>query len=281
MNQFFLAMAKRCPDPSLRAACLTAFSLYFLCTTTVFAGEVVDIKTRDTTIRVLIEGPSNPPAVIAIFHGGDGAVEISDQGEIGKGRSNFAVTTRRRFQEKGYATAVVAAPTDMGARLTSQRGSDEYAADFGNVMQYLRERFKAPVWVHGTSRGTISIALPVPKIKEPIKRPDGIIFSSSVTLSNSRSKHAFDNVLMGDLEKITVPVLVVAHEKDTCRVTPPSGAKQIADALKNAKPVKVKIFDAPDEVAKGDECGPTGHHGYPSIRGQVINAMIEFISHQK
>ena len=242
-----------------------------------FATEVVDVKTRDTSIRLLIEGPSQPNAVVALFMGGDGHVEISDQGEIGKGKGNFAIRTRAQFQEKGIATAVVAAPEDMGARLTNLRGSNDYATDFGNVMQYLHERFKTPVWVHGTSRGTISIVLPASKIKEALRSPDGIILSSSVTESNRRSKKASDNVLDGDLEKITVPVLIVANSKDACSVTPPSGAVLIQQAMKNAKSATVKVFDGPDDAAKGDVCGPSGHHGFPGIRQEVIGAMVDFM----
>jgi pimeloyl-ACP methyl ester carboxylesterase len=244
----------------------------------VIAGEVVDVETRATTIRLLIEGPAHPSAVIALFMGGDGNAEITDQGEVGKGQSNFAITTRGQFQAKGIATVVVAAPLDMGAKLTRLRGSDDYATDFGNVMKYLHERFKTPVWVHGTSRGTISIALPASKIKELLKSPDGIILSSSVTDSNRQSKNAFDNVLDANLENISVPVFIVANSNDACSVTPASGAARIAQAMKHAKPVKVKIFDGPDGVAKGDPCGPNHHHGFPGIRKEVLESMIEFMN---
>lgn len=101
-------------------------------------------------------------------------------------------------------------------------------------MQRLHERFKTAIWVHGTSRGTISIALPASKIKEALRSPDGIILLSSVTESNRRSQKASDNVLDGDLENITVPVLIVANSKDACSVTPPSCALLIQKAMKNA-----------------------------------------------
>lgn len=199
LNQFEVIRNFRYGGSAFRFLGACAFAVFFFCANAVVAGEVIDIRTRDTTIKILLEGPSNPNAVIALFMGGDGAMEISDQGNIGKGRSNFAVTTRGLFQEKGFATAVVAAPADMG-----------------------------------------------------------------------------------DLENISVPVLIVAHEKDSCGVPPPSWAARIADALKNAKPVRVKMFDAPDDVAKGgDPCGPTGHHGFPGIREVVIHSMIDFINNPK
>ena len=242
------------------------------------SGEVVDLKTRDTSIRLLLEGPDQPTIVIALFMGGDGNVQITDQGTVDKGKGNFAIRTRAQFHGRGIATVVVAAPSDMGAGLTRLRGSKEYATDFGNVIAYLRERFKSPVWVHGTSRGTISITLPVPKITEALSRPDGIILSSAVTVSDRRSKNAADNVLDADLERIVGPVLVIANSKDACHVTPASGAQRIAQALKQAKPVVVKIFDGPDDSAEGDPCGPTHHHGYPGIRKEVIDFMIEFMT---
>lgn len=54
-----------------------------VCLPQAFAAEVVDVKTRGISIRLLIEGPAQPTAVMALFMGGDGHVEIIDQGNLG------------------------------------------------------------------------------------------------------------------------------------------------------------------------------------------------------
>ncbi|MDA0997176.1 MAG: hypothetical protein O2944_03090, partial [Proteobacteria bacterium] len=174
--------------------------------------------------------------------------------------------------DQGMATAVVAPAADM-TDLNGQRGSDEFVTDFGNVFAYLRERFKKPVWAHGTSRGSVSIALPVSKIVDPSRRPDGIILSSPV----SKRAKLLNSVFDGDLGAITGPALIVAHKNDGCGVTPASGAEQIAAALTKAKPVKVLIMEGGDELAKGDPCKPLSQHGFPGIQQRVIDAMAAFI----
>lgn len=247
------------------------------------SAEVVDLETRNTTIRLLIEEPSNFSAVIAVFMGGDGVVAISDSGEIGTGKNNFAVKSRKIFQERGIATVVVSSPNDMGWKLTLFRGSDDYAMDFGNLMAYLHNRYKKPVWVHGTSRGTISIALPATKIDTPSRLPDGIILSSPVTrsISSTNNHRATDNVLQGNLEKIKSPVMIVSNSKDACQVTPPSDTSLIKDALKSASVVKLKIFEGVDGKERGDVCGARHHHGFVGIQKKVVNAMVEFINDPK
>ena len=186
------------------------------------SAEVVDVKTRNTMIRLLIEGPANPSHVVALFAGGHGGVEIADDGTIGWCRGNFAVKTRDMFHQNGMATAVVGPPDDM-RNLVNKRGTDAYVTDFGNVIQNLRERFKISVWVHGTSSGTNSVALPTSKITDPSRRPDGIILSSSLTARIKFNDTVFD----GKLENIVSPVLIVSHKNDSCVYTPPSWRQRL------------------------------------------------------
>lgn len=235
-------------------------------------AEVVDIKSRGTTVRLLIEGPADAPYVIALYMGGNGAVEIGDGGDIAAGKGNFAVKSRTQFQDLGFATAVVAPAADMSS-LLDKRGSAEFAEDFGNVMAYLHERFKKPVWAHGTSRGTISIVLPFSKQKDAAHRPDGIILSSTVTAAMK----GHDTVYDGDVGAITGPVLIVAHKNDGCQASPPSGADKLAAKLTNAKPVKVLVVEGNDDMAKGDPCRPASQHGFPGLYKQVIGGMAAFI----
>ncbi len=237
-------------------------------------AEVVDLKTRGTTIRLLIEGPAQPTHVVALLAGGRGDVAVKDDGSIGMRDTDFAVRTRGLLNSAGMATAVVAAPNDMGKKLMDLRDSDDYATDFGNVMAYLRKRFQVPVWAHGTSQGTLSVVFPVSSIQDQRLRPDGLILSSPLT----PPLREFKLTLMdAKLDAVTGPVLIVAHDRDSCKRSPPSGAQRLADELKRASPVRVLVVSGHNEQAKGHSCAVTSQHSYPGMEQEVIDAVVRFI----
>lgn len=237
----------------------------------VAAAGVKDLKTRDSNIRLLIEGPANPTHVVVLFAGGHGGVEINDNGSLGWGGGNFAIRTKTMLHAHGMATAVLAAPGD-NRNLKGNRGRDEYATDVGNVIGYLRTTFSKPVWLHGTSRGTTGIALTVPKIKDASKKPDGIVLSASVM-----KKNKFANVFDGDLDEITGPVLVLHHKDDSCGITPVGKVKDVLEALKKAGPKKAVLFEGGGQSASGRKCGSKTKHGFIDIEQRVIDAMASFI----
>jgi len=246
-------------------------SVFLIAISGAAGAKVVDLKTRDSHIRLLIEGPANPTHVVALFAGGDGSVEINDDGTLGRLGGNFAVRTRTMFHAYGMATAVLAAPDDNN-RLKGTRDRDEYATDVGNVIGYLRTTFSIPVWLHGTSRGTIGISMTVPKIMDQAKKPDGIMFSASVMESNH-----YDQVFDGGLDKITGPVLVLHHKDDYCWMTPAGKVNDFIKALKRAAPKKAVIFEGGGQSESGGECKGQSKHGFIDIEQKVIDAMALFI----
>ncbi|MEK9673073.1 MAG: hypothetical protein VW268_11315 [Rhodospirillaceae bacterium] len=251
--------------------------LFLLCAASARA-DVVDVKTRDTQIRILIEGPDKPSHVVTIFAGGHGAVGIDNAGEIGKMRGNFAVRTRAMLQAHGMATVVLAAPDDMSS-LKDRRNTDEYATDVESVMAYLRGRFPGtPIWMHGTSRSTISITMTVPKFKSAANRPDGIVLSASVTEpTNSGGEH----VMKAKLGAITGAVLVAHHKDDPCYVTPPAGAERLLNALTAAKPKKLMMLEGGGQNARGGDCGAKAQHGFVDMEQEAIDAMAGWIKSVK
>ena len=241
-------------------------------------ADVIDVKTRDSNIRILVEGPETPTHVIAIFAGGSGNTQIKDDGSIGKGRGNFAVRTRGLLNDHGFATAVVASPDD-NKDLRGHRRSDDYATDVENVMAYLRKRFQGvSLWMHGTSRGTISIAMTVPKFKNAANKPDGIVLSASVTEPSNASA---DNVYDADLGNITGAVLVLHHKEDPCYITPASNTPKLLKDLTKASPKKLMILEGGGQNARGGECGAKTQHGFIDMEKETIDAMVGWIKSLK
>lgn len=233
--------------------------------------KVVDVPARDTAVRLLIEGPDNPKAVVAIFAGGKGVLEIQSSGRLTKMSGNFAVRTRYTLHRLGLATAVVDAPADMLDDLRRHRGSAEYTQSIQAAIRYLKNHLKVPVWLHGTSRGTSSVAGVASNIKSAADLPDGIVLSSSVFRGRNKGFTVFDFYL----EKITGPVLIMHHKEDSCAVTPPDDVGKLAKELKAAAVIKTLIFEGGEP--RGRVCNARHYHGFNGIEDKVIADMAAFV----
>jgi hypothetical protein len=97
---------------------LTLFMLIFLfaispITSAQVPEKVVDIPARsDVTQRFLHLNPENPKASVILFTGGDGGLQINDNGDLRWGSRNFLVRSRQIFAESGLAVVVIDAPSD-------------------------------------------------------------------------------------------------------------------------------------------------------------------------
>ena len=79
--------------------------------------RVVDIPTRsNVTQRFLFSTPEKPKAALILFAGGDGGLELSQDGSIGSLSKNFLVRSRQLFIDRGLSVAVVDAPSDRQKR---------------------------------------------------------------------------------------------------------------------------------------------------------------------
>ena len=132
----------------------------------------------------------------------------------------------------------------------------------------LRTWTALPVWLIGTSRGTVSLShlsghLPI----------DGVIFTASVTeISDRRPATALD----GDLEKISVPVLLAHHRGDNCYVTPAWGVSAIAKRLRSAPHMDTMFFTG-GSSPRGSDCGATSQHGFIGLERDVVNRMVRWM----
>jgi pimeloyl-ACP methyl ester carboxylesterase len=151
------------------------------------------------------------------------------------------------------------------------RTTKEHAADVKQAIAAVREVAKVPVWLVGTSMGTLSAANAAARITEG--GPDGIVLTSSVTVT---SKVSYETVLHGGLEDIRVPTLVVHHKGDTCQASPYSGAESIMKALKRA-PVKELMTFEGGSPPISPPCEAKAAHGYLGLEPQVVSAIAAWI----
>ena len=127
--------------------------------------------------------------------------------------SNFLVRTREQWLAHGFAVAIPDGPggSPWGSRLS--KGNLELVQ---RVVEAAHARSGAPVWLVGTSMGTISAAGGAGRLTAG--EIAGVVLTSSVTRPN---RGTGETVFGADLDRVTVPALVVSNKDDRCGVTPP------------------------------------------------------------
>ena len=105
--------------------------------------------------------------------------------------------------------------------------------DVRKVLEFVKRKADVPVWMVGTSRGTVSVTAAA------INMPDamaGVVPTSSVVSYKKPGA-----VPKQDLAAVTVPVLVFHHSKDACIHCRPDEVPAAFKGFRNA-PVKKLIF---------------------------------------
>lgn len=236
------------------------------------AEQVVDIPTRPgVTQRLLVLTPPQPRASVVLLAGGHGGLRIYPNGSMQWGEGNFLVRSRRLFAEQGLRAVVVDAPSDRQRPpfLEPVRQSPEHAADLKAVIAWLRANGGGPVWLVGTSRGTQSAAYVATELSRS-DGPDGVVLTSTI-LADERSRP----VPQMPLSRITVPVLVVHHEDDACRVCRMADMPPLMRALQGVPRVELVTFKGGHNT--GDPCAAMAYHGYNGLEGEVVTRIARWI----
>lgn len=91
--------------------------------------------------------------------------------------------------------------------------------------------------------GTISATNAAIRMKEGI---DGLVLTASSVRSSKKWGPIYKshpNVIIDmDLEKITVPTIIIHHKKDRCASSPPEDVPRIKEGLSNASKVDLVYF---------------------------------------
>jgi pimeloyl-ACP methyl ester carboxylesterase len=214
-------------------------------------------------------------ASVILLTGGSGRLNLAPE-RIEARFGNFLVRSRHLFAEQGLQVAVLDSPSDH-RDLDTWRASETHAGDIAAVIRFLRQTSPAPVWLVGTSMGTVSAASAAAYLVEAPReeRPDGIVLTSSVTTS-VRGAARSTVYSGGRLEEVAVPVLLVHHLNDGCKVSPPGGVTSLARAFAKSPKVETMYFDG-GSPPRSDPCEPFAPHGYFGIEPQVVAAIAAWI----
>jgi len=245
-------------------------------------GELVSVETHGRSrTRYALAHPkatASGQPVLMLLAGGGGHLDLDDNGCPRALTANFLVRSLALFHGTGFATALVDAPSDhpgedglKGFRITSQ-----HADDLGKVIADLRKRSSSPLWVVGTSRGTISAA----NVAARPAGPDGLVLTSAVTSGAKGGMRPWATQTVFDLglEAITAPVLVVGHAGDNCPRTPASLMSSITARTNGAREQVVAVTGGSGGAPTGLEaCGARTPHGFLGQEAAVVAGIGRFI----
>ena len=235
------------------------------------ADDTRTIPTRPgVTQAFLLVRPSGPPvASVVLFAGGNGLLALGS-GKLSLA-GNFLVRNRGRFASQGMLVAVIDSPSDHPGGLDGFRTSAAHADDVRAVIAALRQEANVPVWLIGTSMGTVSAANVAARLTAG--GPDGIVLTSTVTRVGRERIETVGDVRLAE---IRVPTLVVHHKNDACKSTPYADSPSLLRDLKQAPKRELLAFNGGDSPRSGP-CEAFAAHGYVGLDAEVVTAIVAWI----
>jgi len=234
------------------------------------AQAVSDLTFPGGTERVLLIAADRPKATLILFPGGDGAIGLASNGSIGEA-SNFLVRSRHHWGELGYSVIIPDAPA---GGLMGQRQTSRYAAAMTALVNYAKETSPAPVWLIGTSQGTNAVTNAAARMNDG--EIAGIILTSSVTVPGKKPDEK-ETVFDANLAAVSVPVLVVAHSDDACKLSPPGNAEELRASFKASPDAQSLTMSGGKPPAAGP-CDAEAPHGFYGVEVDTIRRMAAFIA---
>ena len=232
------------------------------------ADNFIRLETRlGIIVPVFYMKRDTATATVILLPGGAGGFgQLVDGKPSGK---NFLVRSRDYFADAGLNVAVMGRASDKNDLDYADRISPEHMQDIKSLVEFLKKDTGLPVWLVSTSRGTVSATAAA--ISFGNDSLAGIVLTSSVV-----SYKKTGAVPSQDLEKIRVPVLVLHHEKDGCKICAPHEVPAIIKGLKNA-PVKKQILVSGGENPTGDPCGALHYHGFISMEKSTVDLITAWL----
>ncbi|HEY5898927.1 MAG TPA: hypothetical protein VIV54_15265 [Burkholderiales bacterium] len=235
------------------------------------ADELVSVESRAGVRQpfVILDGGAVQAHAIALLYVG-GAGRIGARGEDGVvkfGAKNFLPRSRAEFARNGVLPVVMDAPSDQAELTADYRKSREQSADARAVIAELKRRLPGlPIFVVGTSRGTISAAFVGRDLGGEVA---GVVLTSTMFGSGNPRRQA--PTLRGfDYAGIGSRLLFVHHRSDACEHTPYDAAARLGEryALVSVSGGK------PPESAP---CEPFAAHGYFGREPQTVDAIAAWM----
>jgi pimeloyl-ACP methyl ester carboxylesterase len=252
--------------------------LIFLQVSVSFAGSFYELSTREgVKLPFLYEKTEQAKAIVVLFQGGGGNIGVvgsKDKGWIQRDKA-FLSGGAPRFSKNGLVVAVVDAPSDRSDLNGGFRNSAEHNQDIKLLVEFLRkDNPNLPVWLIGTSNGSLTaVGASVALNDSPVA---GIVLTSTVSEEHSWSigQKFVHPVYRANLNKVTVPVLIVHHKHDRCKHSPYQPIDTLSKAFPNSK--KVDLISVEGGSDNSDPCNG-GYHQFLGQEQEVTDQISRWI----
>ncbi|MBP3981396.1 alpha/beta hydrolase [Acidovorax sp. JG5] len=230
-------------------------------------GELLKVPTRDGVVTTLFwEAVPDAKATVFLFPGGAGGFGKFEDGKATG--MNFLVRSELHFIANGFNVAIFGRPSDSQDMDYAHRISDTHLTDVHKVLEFVKQKADVPVWLVGTSRGTVSATAAAIKLQGEMA---GVVLTSSVVSYKKPGA-----VPRQDLDRIKVPVLVLHHAKDACPLCQPHEVPAILRGLKNA-PIKKEIMVSGGGNPTGNVCEALHWHGFIGAERETVDLIANWI----
>lgn len=250
---------------------LHAIILLLTLATTSFAfTEIRSIPTRPgITMDVLMMTPGSTARhdALILFPGGNGAgpFKMTESGTVSGW--NFLVRSADSFIENGFSVFTIAPPSDHSTGMsTGFRESSEHAEDIASLIHFLTRQGYERMYLVGNSRGTLSAAAIATRLSDSHLK--GLILTSSLE---------YENFLRWlPLGQIHLPVLMVHHRNDACRVSSIEEARITRTNLSVTAAVDfVEVLGG--AYPRSAPCDNLSPHGFFGAEDKVVRVIADWI----
>lgn len=252
---------------SVMKNCISAFFAFAILGAQAQESMVqMDIGRGDARLPTYVMPNPNATATIILLPGGDAGTGKIVDGKPTSG--NFLSRTRGEFYAAGFNVIVVYRATDLNGLDYGYRISKEHVGELAKVIAYAKQNFGKPVWLVGTSRGTVSgtataIALGDSEVQ-------GLVLTASVTSKKTGA------IATQNIASLKIPTLVVHHKNDACKICVPYEASRITSDLKSA-PVKKFVMIEGGSEPEGDPCEAKHWHGFINYEKETAKIITDWI----
>ncbi len=234
------------------------------------APALVVVPTRDgQNIAYWWMPREGATATVILLSGGSGGIGYKDA----QPRSNnFLIRSRALFEEQGLNVVLMGNPSDMREMDDAWRTSESHRTDVLNVMTDIRRQTLAPIWLVGTSRGTVSAVALALALQDQLA---GVVLTSAVT-----SYSVTASVPRQAIDQLRLPVLIYHHRQDACRITQAHETHAIFQALRQASVKKLMVVDGGGDPV-GDPCQARHWHGFIGMEERAVKDISDWIRQPK
>lgn len=233
------------------------------------AGSVMRVPTREgvqTTVYWLPAAQGAATATVLLFPGGEGGFGAMQEGRPSS--DNFLVRTASHFAAQGLNVAIFGRPNGKPMQPAERMGAD-HLQDVRQVVQALKARSGAPLWLVGTSRGTTSAAAAASHLQD--EGIAGLVLTSSIV-----SPQTPGNMPSLDLAAIRMPVLLMHHAKDACKLCSPNAMPSVLERFTGAQVKKLMMVDGGNSPS-GDVCHALHWHGFIGMEEEAVQQIVQWI----